>query len=358
MRLDVQLPFATRLFLTFLVVGGVGAIVALVEPGAPHFVDFGRDMEHSPDGRAYLVGHGSTRMTNSTRLSWMSGDDVYLARTAAAPDPATVNNLASWEFFTGRDTVSGEALWVAGNVTAAKPLFTWLNRTGVVTVTYVAAIQRYLMCVSTPTVYGGDTLHDFDSYILEASDVTGPWSRVAYLASFGPEAYFLNIVSKFAAAEVVNGTLELWLSYSANFAAANLGPPNAPFSGYSWVLQKIRVGVAADCISRSSRGCGGDPRVVGLAKMKSRLAAVPPGQNTSTYAAIINTSFALLESHTVIGERWGMQYHFYKPALEKYSSSQWLWDSGSHMIAWSHRNVTNAILDLRTMLQMQEPDGA
>ena len=52
------------------------------------------------------------------------------------------------------------------------------------------------------------------------------------------------------------------------------------------------------------------------------LAAVPPGQNTSTHAAIINTSFSLLESHVVSGERWGMQYHFYKPALEKYSSSQ------------------------------------
>ena len=27
------------------------------------------------------------------------------------------------------------------------------------------------------------------------------------------------------------------------------------------------------------------------------------------------------------------------------------------MIVWSHRNVTNSILDLRTMLQMQRPDG-
>ena len=30
-----------------------------VKIGAPHFVDFGKNMEHSPDGKAYLVGHGA-----------------------------------------------------------------------------------------------------------------------------------------------------------------------------------------------------------------------------------------------------------------------------------------------------------
>ena len=34
-----------------------------------------------------------------------------------------------------------------------------------------------------------------------------------------------------------------------------------------------------------------------------------------------------------------------------------LWDSGAHMIVWSNKNVTNSILDMRTMLQMQQPDG-
>ena len=27
------------------------------------------------------------------------------------------------------------------------------------------------------------------------------------------------------------------------------------------------------------------------------------------------------------------------------------------MIVWSHRNATNAVLDMRTMLQMQQPNG-
>jgi hypothetical protein len=48
-----------------------------------------------------------------------------------------------------------------------------------------------------------------------------------------------------------------------------------------------------------------------------------------------------------------MKYHFYRPGLEKYGPDQWLWDSAFHMIAWSRINVTNSILDLRTMLQKQ-----
>ena len=30
-----------------------------VKIGSPHFVDFGKNMEHSPDGKAYLVAHGA-----------------------------------------------------------------------------------------------------------------------------------------------------------------------------------------------------------------------------------------------------------------------------------------------------------
>jgi hypothetical protein len=48
-----------------------------------------------------------------------------------------------------------------------------------------------------------------------------------------------------------------------------------------------------------------------------------------------------------------MNYHFYRPGLEKYGPYQWLWDSGFHMIAWSRINITNSILDIQTMLQKQ-----
>lgn len=61
----------------------------------------------------------------------------------------------------------------------------------------------------------------------------------------------------------------------------------------------------------------------------------------------------ILKSHLVEGEKWGMSYHFYRPGLVKYGPYQWLWDSAFHMIAWSRLNVTNSILDIRTMLKKQ-----
>lgn len=72
---------------------------------------------------------------------------------------------------------------------------------------------------------------------------------------------------------------------------------------------------------------------------------------------IVDTCYQYLESHLCEGEKWGHKYHFYKPSIDKYSSDQWLWDSGAHMIVWSHKNVTNSILDLRTMLKMQQENG-
>jgi len=87
---------------------------------------------------------------------------------------------------------------------------------------------------------------------------------------------------------------------------------------------------------------------------------IGPGRytkNTSTVPQIVTAVYEYLQSHLVTGTRWGYPYHFYKPSAGKYGSSQWLWDSGSHMISWSHKNVTNSILDLRTMLQMQKANG-
>ena len=42
--------------------------IVKVKFGAPHFVDFGQELEHSPDGKAYLVGlvhaHDQTSRTS------------------------------------------------------------------------------------------------------------------------------------------------------------------------------------------------------------------------------------------------------------------------------------------------------
>ena len=106
---------------------------------------------------------------------------------------------------------------------------------------------------------------------------------------------------------------------------------------------------------------------VSLAGVSGQPTPVP--QNTSTPRAIVRQAHSFLQSHLVEGDRcWAapdprsntsscFHYHFFRPSLTKYSAAQWLWDSGSHMISWSHLNATNSILDLRTMLNMQRDNG-
>lgn len=72
---------------------------------------------------------------------------------------------------------------------------------------------------------------------------------------------------------------------------------------------------------------------------------------------IIKSCYDYLDSHLCEGHKWGMPFRFYRPSLEKYTADQWLWDSGAHMIVWSQKKVEFAVLDMRTMLQMQQEDG-
>ena len=74
-------------------------------------------------------------------------------------------------------------------------------------------------------------------------------------------------------------------------------------------------------------------------------------------ADLIEGCYACLASLEVTGKRWGRDYHYCRPALTKYGAGQWLWDSGWHIVAWSHRRPENAVAELRTLLSFQQPDG-
>ncbi len=117
-----------------------------VKIGAPHFVDFGKNMQHSPDGKAYLVGHGAVRP--EADCSWISGDQVYMTRVAPMPD--NINDMSKYEFFGGHDT-KGQAIWT-GDFSKIKPLIQWNDNCGCVTMTYNAPLDKYFMCVT----YGGN----------------------------------------------------------------------------------------------------------------------------------------------------------------------------------------------------------
>jgi hypothetical protein len=206
-----------------------------VKIGAPHFVDFGKDMEHSPDGMAYLVAQGADSSNPQPRpahLSWITADQVYLLRVK--PSLETINAPKAYEFFAGHDA-QGHPKWVR-DLKQIKPLLEWNNHMGCVTATYFAPVKKFLMCVTD----GGNTCARMDTYILEADALTGPWRLVTYLKNFGEQSYFVNFPSKFISPDGRTA----WLCYSGNFAPDWNGEKikvNPPGTRYGLVLQKIRL---------------------------------------------------------------------------------------------------------------------
>ena len=204
-----------------------------VKMGAPHFVDFGKNMEHSPDGKAYLVGMGAEvkdKMPRDANLSWISGDQVYMCRVT--PSIQNINDMSKYEFFGGHDE-SGKPVWTS-DFEEIKPLIDWNNNCGCVTMTYNAALKKYLLTVTD----GWPTVAKMNSYILESDNITGPWKLVSYMKDFGEQAYFLNFPSKFISAD----GKKLWLCYSGNFANGwnNMEiQSNPPGSAYGLVMQEM-----------------------------------------------------------------------------------------------------------------------
>jgi len=206
-----------------------------VKIGAPHFVDFGKNMEHSPDGYAYLVGHGAEYPDKEPRfanLSWISGDQIYLIRVK--PSIENINDASKYEFFSGYDK-SSNPVWTS-KFDSIKPLIDWNNNCGCVNMTYNASLKKYLMCITD----GWPTAGKMNSYILESDNVTGPWKLVVYMKHFGQQGYFLNFPSKFISE---NGR-KAWLCYSANYFSSyrnEVIEADPPGSHYGLVLQEIEL---------------------------------------------------------------------------------------------------------------------
>lgn len=207
-----------------------------VKMGSPHFVDFGKNMEHSPDGKAYLVGQGAEENDPKPRfanLNWGAADQIYLARVT--PSIENINDIKQYEFFAGHDA-KGNPQWTS-DFAQIKPLLDWNNKLGCTTVTYDAPLKKYFMCVSDCW----PTYAKMHTYLLEADRLTGPWRLVTYMKDFGEQAYFVNIPSKFIS---LDGKT-FWLCYSANFSDGWNGEPplksNPPGSGYGLCLQEVRL---------------------------------------------------------------------------------------------------------------------
>ena len=205
-----------------------------IQIGEPFFVDFGKNMEHSPDGKAYLVAHGATELGTNPRAlksSWCIGDHAYLLRVD--PSPKTINDAGQYEFFAGHDD-RGRPLWTSER-SEMKPLIAWNGRVGCTSITYNPFLRKYLFCITDGRAANGP----YDTYILESANITGPWKLVVYMEAFGQQGYFVNLPSKF----ISEDGRTAWLCYAANFSGAS-NPKlksNPPGSRYGMNLQEIRL---------------------------------------------------------------------------------------------------------------------
>jgi hypothetical protein len=150
------------------------------------------------------------------------------------------------EFYSG-ETADGAALW-SKEYADAKPLFRWWNRTGITACTWYPNLKKMICVIETTCLECGvSTQFDFDTYLLEADSpdgqfpggskvglpslftplfrssllalwlfltrsrsfwltvsltfalLCGPQFRmITYMQSFGPEAYFVHIPSRFS----------------------------------------------------------------------------------------------------------------------------------------------------------------
>lgn len=205
-----------------------------VKIGAPHFVDFGKALQYSPDRKAYLVAQGASdgKDRRFAYNSWITADQVYLIRVA--PSLKTMNDATQYEFFAGHAD-HAEDLWTS-DFAKIKPIAEWRDHMGCVTMTYNAPLKKYLLCVTD----GGNTVSRYHTYLLESDRITGPWRLAAYLKNFGEQAYFVNIPTKFIGGD----GRTLWLCYAANFSSGWGGitfKSRPPGSRYAMCLQEVRL---------------------------------------------------------------------------------------------------------------------
>ncbi|MGN1265398.1 MAG: hypothetical protein ACI4UL_06230 [Muribaculaceae bacterium] len=209
---------------------GENPAVAPVKIGAPHFVDFGKNMQYSPDGYAYLVAHGAS--TKEAWNGWIQGDEIYLIRVR--PSIENINNPKTYEFYGGTDK-KGRPVWTK-EFSEIRPLLKWDGRLGCVTITYNPGIKKYLMCITRGYRNLPWDNGRYDTMILESSHIDRDWRLLKYLDRFGPVAYFVNIPSKFISPDGKT----MWLCYSANWHNKHAG--GAPYgSHYSMSLHEFTI---------------------------------------------------------------------------------------------------------------------
>lgn len=195
--------------------------------GCLYMVDFGRNQERSPDGKVYFVSAGSS--VQRAQAQEQNDNQVFLCRVT--PSIANINDLSKYEFY------AGNGQWSSNHAQSA-PIAEWPGRFTGATITWNPGLGKFLM-ISYSNGYGPEGSQfnpgDYDTFILESDALTGPWKMVTFLKSFGKQAYFPNLPSKFLSDDGRNA----WLWYGANFMPFGR-EEDPPGSAYHMCQQRIR----------------------------------------------------------------------------------------------------------------------
>eukprot|EP01050_Picozoa_sp_SAG11_P008761 SAG11_NODE_787_length_7169_cov_4.571146_5_plen_102_part_00 len=92
-----------------------------------------------------------------------------LNRAAIAGDIGAAKPLVDWQNHTGEKNIAREN--TEREAHEARLIF-FFKKIGVVTMTYFAPIKKFVLSISTATIYPMMT-HQFDTYFLESDTITG-----------------------------------------------------------------------------------------------------------------------------------------------------------------------------------------
>ena len=81
------------------------------------------------------------------------------------PTVTNIGDRSQWEFYAGGH--GSAARWVVGDVSKASPLLEFTNHTGCTTMTYFAAIKKFVITINTASNYPVMDGGDFDTWMLE-----------------------------------------------------------------------------------------------------------------------------------------------------------------------------------------------
>ena len=133
--------------------------------GAVSDADFAEGMRHVDSGAG-----GAAERTDFAK--------IHAVWRATCSSPEDIGDVTKWEFYAGGH--GARAKWARGDLSQAVPLVEWGNHTGATTMTYFAGIRKYVLAISTASVYPLMDGGPFDTYFLESNSISAWPSKLLH----------------------------------------------------------------------------------------------------------------------------------------------------------------------------------